>query len=161
VRNGVCPADTSAVATIAFDPISFPKATITPADTTICFGTSATLNARIDVGTSYTWIPVSPGNGNIGNNPYNIVNTVSPDSTGSYILRVMNDGCPNPLLETFHVNVQAPVIVNAGRDTSVVVGEPLAHAVSSDPGPDIFAWSPAAQLSDPSVPDQWPYLARR
>ncbi len=153
-KNGVCPADTSSIARIVFDPVAFPEAVTTPADTTICFGTGATLTARIETGTSYTWIPASAGNGNIPGTPYSFVNSVSPAVTTDYVLRLLNNGCPNPLLDTFHVEVLAPVVVNAGRDTSVVVGEPVQfHAVSSDPGPDAFSWSPTTELSDPTVAD--------
>jgi gliding motility-associated-like protein len=42
--------------------------------------------------------------------------------------------------------------VNAGNDTSVVVGEPLQfNATSSDPGPDNFTWTPSTELNDPSI----------
>jgi len=153
-KNGVCPADTSSVAKILFTPASFPIATTFPADTTICFGTPASLHASISVGTSYTWNPPSVGIGNIGSLPFNLESSVTPDSTGDYILRVLNSGCPNPSLDTFHVTVLAPVVVDAGRDTSVVVGQPLQlHAVSNDPDPDRFSWSPASQLNDPGIAD--------
>jgi hypothetical protein len=153
-KNGVCPPDTSAVASIAFDPIPFPVASTDPADTTICFGTSAALNFSIDLGTSYTWIPGPGGNGNISGTPFNFTNLVSPVSNTDYVLSVMNDGCPNPLLDTVHVSVLAPVAVNAGRDTSVVAGQPLQfNASSSDPGPDNFLWTPATELNDPSIAD--------
>jgi PKD-like domain/CHU_C Type IX secretion signal domain len=153
-KNGVCPADTSSIANISFNPVEFPDALAEPADTTICFGTVASLNADIKIGTSYTWTPVSAGNGNIGSTPYLFANPVSPDSTTDYILRVMNKGCPNALLDTFHVDVLAPVIVKAGKDTSVVVGEPLQfQASSNDLGPDAFSWTPATELNDPAIAD--------
>jgi hypothetical protein len=153
-KNGVCPEDTSSIASIAFDPVSFPQATAYPADTTICYGTIASLNASIQTGTSYTWEPVSTGNSDIGTTPFNVLNQVSPQATTDYILRIINKGCPNPLLDTFHVAVLEPVIVDAGRDTSVVVGQPMQfHASSSDPGPDSFSWSPVIELNDPLIPD--------
>jgi hypothetical protein len=153
-KNGVCPADTSAVASIAFDPVPFPIASTDPADTTICFGTSALIDASIHLGTSYTWLPGGGANGNITGTPFSFVNEVSPASNTSYILRVLNSGCPNALQDTVHVNVLAPVIVNAGRDTSVVAGEPLQfQSSSSDPGPDTFSWTPATELNDPSIAD--------
>jgi len=69
-------------------------------------------------------------------------------------LHVLNNGCPNPLLDSLHVEVMAPVIVDAGRDTSVVVGEPLQfHASSSDPGPDKFSWLPSTELNDAFIAD--------
>jgi len=154
VQDGVCPAETSSVVSIDFSPVSFPQASADPADTTICYGTPAMLNARIDVGTSYAWSPGSATYSNIGNTPYNAANSVVPDASGYYVLHVLNKGCPNPLLDSLHVNVMEPVVVNAGRDTSVVVGEPLQfHATSSDPGPDNFFWEPATELNDVFIPD--------
>lgn len=154
VSNGVCPADTSSVVRIDFNPARFPVAQAEPADTTICFGTVASLNANIDIGTSYAWSSFSTGNSNIGSTPYALQNPVSPVSSTNYILRVMNSGCPNALIDTFHVSVLDPVVVNAGKDTSVVVGEPLQfHAVSSDAGPDTFLWSPSTNLSSAIVAD--------
>jgi hypothetical protein len=153
-KNGVCPEDTSSVASILFDPVSFPQATAYPADTTICYGTIASLNASIQTGTSFTWEPVSIGNSDIKTTPFDIINPVSPQTTTDYILRVLNEGCPNPLLDTFHVAVLAPVIVDAGRDTSVVAGQPLQfNASSSDPDPDTYSWSPVIELNNPLIPD--------
>lgn len=153
-KNGICPSDTSSVASITFNPVEFPKATTAPADTTICYGTMALLNASVDIGTSYIWNPTSNGAGAISNTPLNFSKQVYPDSTQDYVLSILNQGCPNPLLDTFHIKVLPQVIVNAGSDTSVVVGEPLQFdAISSDPGPDNFSWSPATELNDPSIPD--------
>jgi hypothetical protein len=154
VKNGVCPADTSAVAGIQFNPVSFPQASAGPADTTICFGTTATLNAHVDIGTSYAWTPGSSSYSNVGSTPFNNVNSITPDVSGYYVLHVLNGGCPNPLLDTLHVEVLAPVIVNAGQDTTVVAGEPLQfNATSSDQGPDNFSWVPATELNDPFIPN--------
>jgi hypothetical protein len=154
VRSGVCPADTSSIASIEFDPVSFPQASVSPVDTTICFGTPATLDAHIDVGTSYAWTPGSVSFTDIKTVPLNNTSSVIPDSSGYYVLHVLNNGCPNPLLDSLHIEVMAPVIVDAGRDTSVVVGEPLQfHASSSDPGPDKFSWLPSTDLNDAFIAD--------
>ncbi|HZK64878.1 MAG TPA: hypothetical protein VFC34_12080 [Puia sp.] len=153
-QNGVCPADTSSVAAITFNPVAYPRASTEPADTTICFGTAASLNASIDIGTSYAWIPAINGGGNIGITPFSFANQVFPAASADYVLRVLNNGCPNPLLDTFHINVLAKIIVDAGRDTSVVAGEPLQfQASSSDIGPDKFSWLPVTNLNDPTIPD--------
>ena len=154
VKNGVCPADTSEPADILFNPVSFPQASASPVDTTICYGTTAILNAHIDIGTSYAWTPGSSSYTSVGNIPFSEVNSIIPDESGYYVLHVLNDGCPNPYLDSIHVEVLAPVIVNAGHDTSVVVGEPLQLvASSSDPGPDSFTWEPVTELSDPFIPN--------
>jgi len=154
VKNGVCPVDTSAVAGILFNPVAYPQASASPADTTICYGTAATLNARVDVGTSYAWTPGSSDYSNVGSLPYDNVNSITPDNSGYYVLHVLNNGCPNPFIDSLHVEVLAQVIVSAGRDTSVVAGEPLQfNATSSDPSTDNFSWIPATELNDPFIPD--------
>jgi hypothetical protein len=153
-KDGVCPPDTSSVASITFDPVPFPKAFTDPADTTICFGTSAILDVNIVTGTSFIWSPSLTDNGTVSSVPYFFTNEVSPKTTTDYVLHVLNTGCPNPLLDTFHVVVLDPVIVNAGRDTSVVVGEPMQfNAYSSDAGPDSFLWFPGTELNDPTIAD--------
>lgn len=151
-KNGVCPADTSSIARITFNPVAFPQAEISPSDTTVCFRTEALLFARINRGTSYAWS--AGGSGSVTGTPYDISSRVSPDSATDYILQVFNYGCPNPLEDTFHVKVYAPVLVNAGRDTNVVAGQPLQfQAYTSDTGSHAFLWSPPAALSDPSIAD--------
>ena len=154
VKNGICPVEASSIASLTFDPVPFPQAFAIPPDTTICFGTIASLHAHINLGTSYSWLPFLTGITTVSSNPFDLIKEVSPDSSSEYILTVLNKGCPNPLMDTLHVTVLAPVIVNAGHDTSVVVGEPIQfHARSSDDGPDTFAWFPGTELSDPFKAD--------
>ena len=157
VKSGVCPADTSSIAYVHLLNAQFPQATIDPADTTICYGSSALLNASITVGTSYTWTNttslVNQGSGTIDRLPYYINATASPIDSTTYILSIGNAGCPNVLLDTFQVNVYPQIIVNAGNDTSVVVGEPLQlHAVSSETA-DSFTWTPTTDLNNPDIAD--------
>ena len=75
--------------------------------------------------------------------PYTINPVATPKTTTDYVLSVENAGCPNLLLDTFQVRVLPPIIVNAGNDTSVVIGEPLQlNATSNDtttPGGDSFS----------------------
>jgi hypothetical protein len=107
------------------------------------------LNANVDIGTSYAWTPGSSSYNDIGNVPFFNANQITPDNSGYYVLHVVNNGCPNPLLDTVHVEVMPPVIVDAGHDTSVIAGQPLQfNAISSDPGPDNFTWTPATELND-------------
>ncbi len=139
------PPDTSSTATITFNPVAFPQADIAPSDTTICYGAMALLKANIKIGTSYTWSPAALGAGNISGTPTVYSAQVSPDSTENYILRIVNSGCPNPLLDTFMVKVLEPVVVNAGRDTSVVAGQLMqfnAYSSSSDSAQMIFYGPP-------------------
>lgn len=158
VQSGVCPADISAPAAITVVPALFPQATIDPTDTSICYGSVAPLNAAITIGTNYTWSNTetltNPGNGNIGSTPYFIHAVASPLKTTGYVLSIENAGCPNPLIDTFQIHVIPPIIVDAGRDTSIVMGQPLQlHASSNDTSGDIFTWTPIIGLDNPNTPD--------
>ena len=161
VKSGVCPQDTSAIAAISYVNVPFPQATYHPADTLICYNTSAYLNAVITIGTNYAWSNTGTltgeGNDQISSLPYTINPVATPKTTTNYVLSVENAGCPNLLVDTFEVRVLPPIIVNAGNDTSVVVGEPLQlNATSNDtttPGGDSFTWTPDLGLNNPDIYD--------
>ena len=161
VQSGVCPADLSTIANIDFVNVAFPKATYHPADTMICYNTSATLNASITIGTNYAWSSsdhlTDGGDGVIRGTPYPLVATASPLSSTQYVLSIENAGCPNLLKDTFVVRVLPPVIVDAGHDTSVVINQPLQlHASSDDTttvGGPAFAWTPIIGLDNASIAD--------
>ena len=161
VHSGVCPADTSAISSINYVNVPFPQAAIDPADTQICYNTSAVLNAVITIGTSYAWSNygtlTNAGSGVISSLPFTITPTASPKATTDYVLSIENAGCPNLLIDTFHVRVLPPIIVDAGDDTSVVVGEPLQlKATSNDtttPAGDSFVWTPIIGLNNPNIYD--------
>jgi len=161
VQSGICPADTSTIASVNYVNIPFPQASIDPADTLICYGTSAGLQSVINIGTNYSWTNAGSltgqGNGLAGSLPYVIHAVASPSSTIDYVLSVENAGCPNSLLDTFLVRVLPRIVVNPGNDTSVVVGESLQlHASSIDPvssGGDSFSWTPVIGLNNPDIFD--------
>jgi PKD-like domain/CHU_C Type IX secretion signal domain len=157
VRSGVCPEDTSTVAAATLLPGRFPQASAEPADTTICYGATATLNALITLGTSYSWTTAGPltgaTSGPIVSVPFAIQEGATPLKTTDYVLSITNAGCPNPLRDTFDVHVIPEIFVNAGNDTSVVYNQPLQLSASSnDPGDD-FTWTPALGLNDPDIAD--------
>jgi gliding motility-associated-like protein len=160
VQSGVCPADTSTIADVQVIKVQFPQADYDPADTSICYGTKAFLNASITIGTNYAWSNTSTlansGNGNVTVNPFAINAVASPLTTTNYVLTIENAGCPNALIDTFHVLVIPPIIVDAGHDTSVVINQPLQLQASSNdttaPG-DTFSWSPSIGLNDGNIPD--------
>ncbi len=107
---------------------------------TICFGTSSQLNANI-VGSSFLWQPQSSLN-----NP-NLLNPIAtPLLSTNYILRV-NDtlGCPKPSYDTVSVTVRPKLNVFAGRDTSIIVNQPLQLNAS---GGVTFLWSPPLGLNN-------------
>jgi gliding motility-associated-like protein len=62
------------------------------------------------------------------------------------------NGCSDTAYQT--VYIQAPPLVHAGNDTSVVINQPLQlRATSSDPAGDSFVWSPATGLDNPNIPN--------
>ncbi|MBC7651197.1 MAG: gliding motility-associated C-terminal domain-containing protein, partial [Deinococcales bacterium] len=154
VKNGVCVADTSKVATVAIFAEKFPKATFNPNDTSICFGSSVALNATITIGTSYIWnnptVLLNPGNGIITALPFAINAKGAPARTTSYILSVKNGNCPNLLLDTFRIAVIEPIIINAGIDTAVVANQPLqlTAKTNNDSANLAFLWRPSTGLNN-------------
>lgn len=161
VQSGVCPAEYSDIANIDYVNVSFPQAVSHPADTLICYNTSATLSSTISVGTNYSWNTSldldNAGNGSVPVLPYGIAATASPTVSRLYVLSVENAGCPNLLKDSFLVRVLPQVVVDAGNDTSVVINQPLQlHATSNDTttvGGDAFSWSPVIGLNDPNIAD--------
>jgi gliding motility-associated-like protein len=113
-------------------------------DTTICPGFSAQLIAS--GGSSYLWSPVTfLSNRNIAN-PI----AIRPAASIRYIVAVTDTlGCPKPVRDTVWVNVYGKVIANAGpRDTSVVLGEPLALNAT---GGTNYLWDPGTWLNNPQI----------
>jgi len=161
VQSGVCPAATSNPAAITIVQTAFPQVVYSPQDTLICYNTPAALNANIIVGTSYSWTYTAPlagqGDGNINLLPYSIQATATPLTTTDYVLSVTNAGCPNELIDTFHVVVLPPILVNVSGypDTSIVIGQPLQlQAFSNDtttPAGDSFTWTPSTGLDNPNI----------
>jgi gliding motility-associated-like protein len=156
VKSGVCPADNSTPAVINFVNIPFPVANIFPSSAAICYGKTTPINATIATGTSYTWSNpgtlTNAGNGTVSSLPFNINAIATPKRTGDYILTVTNAGCPNNLLDTFHVDVSPRIVVFAGNDTSIVSNQPLQlHAVTNDSLANIFTWRPSFGLNDPNI----------
>ena len=65
---------------------------------------------------------------------------------------VGSNGCRDSSYQTIYV--QLPPTVNAGNDTSIVIGQPLQlNASSSDISGDVFLWSPVTWLDDPGIPN--------
>lgn len=158
VKSGVCPADTSAVARVQYINVPFPAAAITPDAASICYGTSTPVNVAITSGTSYSWSNANTlgntGNGAVTSLPYTFSATATPQQSTDYVLSVTNAGCPNVLLDTFHVSVTQPIVVFAGNDTSIVAAQPLQlNTTVSDPLANQYNWTPATGLNDTNVAD--------
>jgi gliding motility-associated-like protein len=156
VKSGLCPADTSTVSRVQYINVPFPAAAITPDAASICYGTSTPVNVTITSGTNYSWSNTgtlaNTGNGVVTSLPYTVNATATPQQNTDYILSVTNAGCPNALLDTFHVSVTQPIVVFAGNDTSIVAGQPLQlNATVSDPLANQYSWTPATGLSNTDI----------
>lgn len=114
-------------------------------DTTICFNTPAQLRGTGN-GSSFVWSPAL-----YLNNPRSLTPIARPPATQQYILSVFDTkGCPKPGLDTVVINVNPEVVAFAGRDTTVVVGQPLQLSAS---GGASYSWSPSTGLSSTTIPD--------
>ena len=139
-------------------PGALPQATPAPADTTICYGESASLHVLITTGTGYTWVSsgsfAGANKGVIPSVPFTANILATPKTSADYILNVRNDGCPIIVSDTVAVTIVPPIKVDPGNDTLVVVGQPLHfHATSSDLYKNEYQWTPAIGLSDPNIAD--------
>ncbi|MEO7922495.1 MAG: PKD domain-containing protein [Chitinophagaceae bacterium] len=106
---------------------------------TICYNTSAQLNASI-TGSSFRWSPVAYLNDSTILNPIS-----TPPRTTQYILSAYDTlGCPKPGRDTLIVTVNPKLRAYAGRDTTVVVGQPL-QLIGS--GGVNYLWSPPTGLT--------------
>jgi hypothetical protein len=155
VKSGVCPSDISTVAAVNLLPAKFPQAVAAPADTPICYGATAPLNAYITLGTSYTWTNTEPlanqGDGIISGTK-TIHALATPAQSTIYVLTILNAGCPNPLRDTFMIHVHQQIIVDAGHDTAVVANQPLQlNATSNDTTANFYSWVPSTGLDDPFI----------
>ena len=137
-RIGSCSATDQVVVTT----VPYPLANA-GADPIICYNTSVQLNGVMS-GIRFTWSPTS-----YLNNP-NVLNPVSsPPRTTQYILTTYDTlGCPKPGRDTVIVTVLPRVRAYAGRDTTVVVGQPLQL---NGTGGVNYLWSPATGLSNPAI----------
>lgn len=114
-------------------------------DTTICFNASALLTGSSN-GSSFVWSPPL-----YLNNPQSLTPIARPPSTQQYILSVFdNKGCPKPGRDTVLITVLPEVVAFAGRDTAVVVGQPLQLNAS---GGTTYSWTPSTGLSSTTIPD--------
>ncbi|HVU57170.1 MAG TPA: gliding motility-associated C-terminal domain-containing protein [Puia sp.] len=139
-------------------PGALPQATAIPADTTICYGESATLRALVTTGTDYTWVSsgsfAGDNKGVIQTVPFTANILAAPKTSANYILNVHNEGCPITVADTITLTIVQPIKVNLGNDTLVVVNQPLHfQATSSDVYKNDYEWTPATGLSDPYIAD--------
>ncbi|TAD94042.1 MAG: PKD domain-containing protein [Bacteroidetes bacterium] len=114
------------------------------ADTNICFNGTATLVGTSN-GRSANWSPA-----NLVSNRNSLITTTTLRSTTAFVLSVTDTlGCPKPAFDTVIVNVSPQVTVFAGRDTSVVLGQPL--QLNGVTNGTTFLWTPATGLNSTTI----------
>lgn len=122
--------------------VPYPFVKLAP-DTTICYNTQAQLYG-VFRGTSFVWSPA-----NSLNNPAIINPIATPPRTTTFILSVYDTlGCPKPGSDSMIVNVLPRIRPFAGRDTSVIVGQPLQFNAG---GGETYVWSPPTGLSSTTI----------
>ena len=121
--------------------VPYPKVALTP-DTTVCLGDAVIL--RASGGVEYSWSPSAGLSDSAIANP-----VATPLQNTTYRVEVRDiAGCPKPGLGSVLVKVAPRIRADAGRDTSIVPGQPLRLNGS---GGDIYLWSPPTGLSDPNT----------
>jgi gliding motility-associated-like protein len=153
---GHCPSDS--VITVYASAI--PKVSITGAvPDTICYGDSSQLTATKS-GAYVVWLPAN----NLSND--SILNPkASPSATTNYTITVTDTPyCPTPVYANITLNVVPQFSLNAGDDTSIVLGEPLplnAYITDTSFGyPVTYNWLPTTYLnySDSANPTLTAYV---
>jgi gliding motility-associated-like protein len=114
-------------------------------DTSICFGATTVLKGTSSAA-SFAW---SPSNSLLHANT--LTPLAGPQSTTTYTLTVMDSiGCPKPGSDTVTVHVIPRIPAFAGRDTTIVAGEPLQMNAS---GGTVYSWSPVTGMDNPNIPN--------
>lgn len=122
--------------------VPYPVANVGP-DKIVCYNGSTQLNAVHD-GSSFTWTPV-----NYLSSPNVLSPFATPPRTTQYIFSSFDTrGCPKPGRDTILVTILPKVRAFAGRDTSVVISQPLQFNGS---GGMTYVWSPSTGLSNPNI----------
>jgi gliding motility-associated-like protein len=119
--------------------IPYPVANAGP-DTIVCYNTPAYLHGSHN-GVSFSWSPTSTL---VNANTLNPV--AHPPRSTEYILSVLADqGCPKAGFDTILVRVMPKIIPFAGRDTMVIVNQPLQFNAQ---GGTTYQWIPSTGLNN-------------
>jgi gliding motility-associated-like protein len=128
----------------------YPQAKAFP-DTTICYGDRIQLQGNI-IGNTFLWTTNNNTSQTLLNRTY--LNPIAaPKTTTQYILTANNaSGCLKPVNDTITIEVIPSFSVDAGRDTSVSVNEPVQlFANVTDSAGLSFLWTPFAGLDNPTL----------
>lgn len=138
---GYCQAKDSVTITVA----AKPSVNIGP-DTTICFGNRLLIVPPIADGSLFEW---QPANIFVNNTLANAI--VAPSRTSNIILQARNtNGCLFVARDTMTIRVIPPINVNAGKDTGIVIGEPIKLHPKYTSG-KYFKWSPDIGLDSSDI----------
>ena len=122
--------------------VPYPVANAGPPQS-ICYNTAAQMNASHD-GLRFTWTPTS-----YLSDPLSLSPVSTPPRTTQYILSSYDTkGCPKPGHDTLVITVMPKMNPFAGRDTMVIVGQPLLFAGSGGVG---YHWTPPTGLDNPNI----------
>ncbi len=141
--KGVCQLTDSVTVFVNAAPI--PNAGI---ETSVCYGGRITLQGN--GGTQYTWTPSTYlVNANVQN-----PQVVRPLNNITYTLSVVDaNGCNSLVTDDILLKVTPGVVIFAGRDTVVAIGQPIQlNAVElNNSGVTSWVWNPAYGLSNPNI----------
>ncbi|HWJ90120.1 MAG TPA: choice-of-anchor L domain-containing protein [Flavisolibacter sp.] len=118
-------------------------------DSTICLGRTIALQGS--GGQKFSWLPVGQVSNAGASHP-----VIRPSRTSRYFLKVFDvHGCPSLRYDTVEITVVEAVKVDAGRDTTITLGQPLQlnGKELTGTGANIVEWSPSFGLSDPHILD--------
>jgi gliding motility-associated-like protein len=129
---------------VVINAVPYPGVNAGP-DTTICFKTQAQLNAFTN-GSTFTWTPAATL---LNANTLNPI--AKPSTTTPYILTAFDTkGCPKPGKDTVIVTMLPKINAFAGRDTAVVIGQPLQFLAT---GGVRYTWLPPTDLNNDAIPN--------
>ncbi len=115
-------------------------------DTAICFGSRIQLKASIS-GSYFSWSPTSSL---LNANTLNPI--AGPSKSTSYIFTASDTlYCPKLVSDTIFVKVIQPFNVNAGKDTSASVGQPLQLQVTGGDPSYTYQWLPSTYLDNAGI----------
>ena len=134
----------SATEIIRVTPIPYP-AVYAGEDFEICYKNTGQLQGMTD-GSSWAWTPATHLNNASLLNP--VTKTLQ---TTNYVLTAYDTkGCPKPGRDTVKLTVLPKMIVSAGNDTAVIVGQPLQL---NGTGGVAYHWFPALYLTKDDIRD--------
>ncbi len=119
-----------------------PTATASTASTTVCEGSSITLNGG--GGTSYTWKNPAGTIFSTSQNP--VINNITPSQAGKYTVTATLNGCTSQASVT--IIVQPKITATTGPNVTICEGSSTQLTAS---GGVSYSWSPTTGLSNPNI----------